>query len=457
MTRILSLGQNNGLTIMILNLAPVRSYHLDTLSSLNFANRTKKIEINDVENEPYLRMAPKGTAASITGPSIKRQPLRPLNGTTHNRQPETDEKSGKPTKTFSVYSDQSKPVRRSVISGPGRKAEAPRPAADTHGCLQGHAALKTIHRQFPEGPEYSAERINQLVEQRVDAILAARGLSNEQTAVAAVSDRSVNTEMQSRLSRLEQLVEKHEDGRAREGLQYLFSARQHQARGEDALALEQYKHALPFFPNMEKLPRKILALQKKIDSAKSDATVAGRTAHGTAPRTSHALTQKLPALEPVPEVPPARRRKRVCTDTEGTDEDGDYNESYEKEEYSDEDELVQARARSPRKQKVHVIREVSHTTSTSSYSLPSSNGFHSPRTSHLLNIINSRDISQIRLLRGVGAKKAEAIVRCLCELDEQENAQRDSDAAITELGQLGGLRGVGMKTVERMREGIDVA
>jgi hypothetical protein len=31
MTRILSLGQNNGLTIMILNLAPVRSYHLDTL------------------------------------------------------------------------------------------------------------------------------------------------------------------------------------------------------------------------------------------------------------------------------------------------------------------------------------------------------------------------------------------------------------------------------------------
>lgn len=31
MTRILSLGQNNGLTIMILNLAPVKSYHLDSL------------------------------------------------------------------------------------------------------------------------------------------------------------------------------------------------------------------------------------------------------------------------------------------------------------------------------------------------------------------------------------------------------------------------------------------
>ena len=55
MTRILSLGQNNGLTIMILNLAPVRSYHLDTLSSLNFANRTKKIEVAEVENEPMYR------------------------------------------------------------------------------------------------------------------------------------------------------------------------------------------------------------------------------------------------------------------------------------------------------------------------------------------------------------------------------------------------------------------
>ena len=34
----------------------------------------------------------------------------------------------------------------------------------------------------------------------------------------------------------------------------------------------------------------------------------------------------------------------------------------------------------------------------------------SPRTIHLLSIINSRDVSQIKLLKGVGAKKAEAIV-----------------------------------------------
>src|SRR4051794_3424607 len=85
MTRILSLGQNNGMTVMILNLAPVRSYHLDTLSSLNFANRTKKIDVLEVENEPVLRnMAkPLAATASISGTNITRQPLRPLT-TAHN-------------------------------------------------------------------------------------------------------------------------------------------------------------------------------------------------------------------------------------------------------------------------------------------------------------------------------------------------------------------------------------
>src|SRR5690606_11849337 len=42
MTRILSLGQNNGMTVMILNIAPTKACHLDTLNCLNFANRTKK-------------------------------------------------------------------------------------------------------------------------------------------------------------------------------------------------------------------------------------------------------------------------------------------------------------------------------------------------------------------------------------------------------------------------------
>lgn len=51
MTRILSLGQNNGLTVMILNLAPTKAFHMDTLSALNFANRAKKIELKQAETD----------------------------------------------------------------------------------------------------------------------------------------------------------------------------------------------------------------------------------------------------------------------------------------------------------------------------------------------------------------------------------------------------------------------
>lgn len=72
MTRILCLGQNNGLTLMILNLAPIKAYQLDTLSSLNFANRTKKIETKEVENEVVSKPLPPPP------PPPSRQPLRSL-------------------------------------------------------------------------------------------------------------------------------------------------------------------------------------------------------------------------------------------------------------------------------------------------------------------------------------------------------------------------------------------
>ena len=78
MTRILSLGQNNGFTVMILNLAPVRSYHLDTLSSLNFANRTKKIEVKEIENEPIFRNPAAKPSVALGGPLLNRQPLRQI-------------------------------------------------------------------------------------------------------------------------------------------------------------------------------------------------------------------------------------------------------------------------------------------------------------------------------------------------------------------------------------------
>ena len=69
-----------------------------------------------------------------------------------------------------------------------------------------------------------------------------------------------------------------------------------------------------------------------------------------------------------------------------------------------------------------------------------------PRTKHLLQIINTKDVSQIKLLKGVGAKKAELIVNSICDLEE--------DARIESLGQLGKLKGVGIRTVENMRTGL---
>ena len=44
-----------------------------------------------------------------------------------------------------------------------------------------------------------------------------------------------------------------------------------------------------------------------------------------------------------------------------------------------------------------------------------------PRTKYILNIINTKDVGRIKLLKGVGAKKAEAIVNCLCDLDDEYN------------------------------------
>jgi hypothetical protein len=92
MTRILSLGQNKGLTVMILNLAPTRAYHLDTISSLNFASRTKKIEVAEVENDPMYKTAvkPLATTTSLGGATMARQPLRSLAAKANANIPEAE-------------------------------------------------------------------------------------------------------------------------------------------------------------------------------------------------------------------------------------------------------------------------------------------------------------------------------------------------------------------------------
>ena len=86
------------------------------------------------------------------------------------------------------------------------------------------------------------------------------------------------------------------------------------------------------------------------------------------------------------------------------------------------------------------------------------NAQQTPRTKHILRVINTRDVSQIRLLRGVGAKKAEMIVNCLCEMDDDGGDEQGEDRGrvgmIRDLGELGRLKGVGAKGVERMRAAV---
>ena len=75
---------------------------------------------------------------------------------------------------------------------------------------------------------------------------------------------------------------------------------------------------------------------------------------------------------------------------------------------------------------------------------------HTPRTKRLLKIINTRDVTQIRLLRGVGAKKAEAIIEALPAIVDLNEEARP----VTSLEELGRLKGVGPKSVESMRLGL---
>ncbi|EKG17802.1 hypothetical protein MPH_04934 [Macrophomina phaseolina MS6] len=493
MTRILSLGQNNGLTLMVLNLAPVRSYHLDTLSSLNFANRTKKIEVAEVENEPILRaVGPAKSTSSIAGTNLQqRQPLRALAAATNVNLAQTNlqqqKKIDKPVKAFSVYSDKSrtaKPVQ-TTRADPLKRGPA---AANTGSRIT--KPTKPAHSSGYGRPTalqsgLSKEAIEALIERRLEEKLAERALNESST----IQTQDITEAVKQRLEALEERVGKTEDGRA-EGLHFLLMAKQHHVRGEDVSALKMYQLALPHFPENEKLSQKIVNLQEKIrqkkEAAKNVAVpqpTRSFVVPESAPIRSSALAKqplRRPAVEPIPiseERPltaltrPVSRKllskKSSSAKRPALDEDHDasdaepdtHDSSFVPEDddagasdYRDDDEgdsfVYKPKSKSDRKQKMKIFRDNSSLDDLSSSSTTTT---LTPRTQRLLDIINTREVSQIRLLKGVGAKKAEAIVNSLCEMDGAAGAD---EWFITDLEQLGGLRGVGAKTVENMRAGL---
>lgn len=441
MTRILSLGQNNGFTVMILNLAPVKSYHLDTLSSLNFANRTKRIEVRELENEPIFKGPLRPNAAGgLNGAAIQRQPLRPLsNGINVNLTATRDAttKNEKPTKAFAVYSDRNKPA----TTKPAPQKSSPLKRTADNSLLASSRPSK-ISRPTPNfirrGPEPSTltkASIETLVEKKVSEILAARALNAPDPAPI----KTVSEEVQRRLDRIEKRLE-GQDGERAEGLSYLFMAKQHQARDEDGSALKMYELARPYFPDNERLQSKIERLKEKL---------AARTAEEE-------------------DIHPGRPLKhdRDCLDEPQGDasyhDDGDESE-YHNSDDGEDDEYPDHRARSRKQTQKQKQKRKART------SLPdplaqldgdadgeAQPGMVTPRTQHLLDMINTRDVSQIKTLSGLGAKRAEGIVEYLNAMLEVESDTHNNHRPVLlrNWADLTRLRGVGKKTLETMREGV---
>ena len=419
MTRILSLGQNNGITVMFLNLAPLRSYHLDTISSLNFANRTKKIEVREVENEPiakgYTKLAP-----VVPGPSMQRQPLRPLAETAHNipvrpTGPEV-KAADKRSKTFTVYADKMRSSMEAHRSHVPKRSPPPKRPSDS---LSSHHPRRLKIARVND-PGVSKAAIEDMVEKKVAAILASRTATEPAPLPTGISD-----EVKSRLERLEQRIEDQGEGQS-EGLTFLLMARQHQAHGEDASALKCYKLAQEYFPENTKLAGKIAKLQRRMSDAKQH-----------------------PARTPPQPVPPSRGPAR--TSSAADREDADYEQDPCAPDVDDSDSAADTRSRA-RPKRPRTARVLS----ADDEPLPAE---CTPRTRQLLRIINSRDAGQIRRLRGVGVKKAEAIVAALCAGagdDDGESGAAGDGVEVASLGQLGRLRGVGARTVENMRCGLQV-
>ena len=449
MTRILALGQNKSHTIMILNLAPVKSYHLDTMSSLNFANRTKKIETNEIENQPFFREAPgksklDGTSAtSIRGSAMNRQPLRPKILSHNSHLKDVGNGVAKPAKSFAVFADKpSKPAPLAntstsrTIKPSIRSPKRPNP--DSSSIARPSKVARTDPPKAEAGMSQSA--IEALIERKVTEALAERV---DSTAIA--NPEPISEEVQKRLDALEKRVGGQETERA-EGLQFLLMAKQHQVRGEDASALRMYQLAQPHFPGNEKLMRKVVALQDRLREKSTDQHTSPHATHTIVP-----IVDQAPQQLSRPATRPIRKFAIVAED----EEDLSYHEASAPAASEDEDEEITYRPRlKARRAQTKIFADsedeladmavFSSTTTSTSVE-------QTPRTKHLLAIINSRDVSQIKLLKGVGAKRAEAIANCLCDLDMGEEAE---GKRVATLGELGRIKGVGGRMVENMRLGL---
>lgn len=437
MTRILSLGQNNGITIMILNLSPMRAYHLDTLSSLNVSSRAKRIEVREIENEVVYKQFPRTNSGS---PALGRQPLRPL-ANAHNTaaiskpgstsaadKPEKE----KPTKLFSVYKSPApaKPPKPAALaltkpttanmSMPRAKAAPVSPTKRKPENTESNLSIprpsklirptQIVPRQLLAStvtsfPSMTAEQIEAMVERKVAEVLAARAAAETQAAPAE-PPKEISEAVQKRLDELERkIADSNRDDDGPQGLRLILQARQCKEQGDEEGALRAYEEALRFFPGQAKLLRKIQK-QKAILGIVDDE-------------------------EPQARVKPARATS-TDSDFHGTDGDVD----------DDGDSLAEEKtARAPRKKK-QPRRALASDAECPEHL--------TPRKKQLLDIVNSRNTELIMSLTGFGAKKARDLVENLALLA----VDGDSAPQISSLAELRAVPGMGGRTVDRAYEGL---
>ncbi|KAA8566278.1 hypothetical protein MFRU_019g00670 [Monilinia fructicola] len=438
MTRILSLGQNNGITIMVLNLAPLRSYHLDTLSSLNVSSRAKRIEVREIENEVVFTQPPR----KVAGTSMQRQPLRPITNS-HNTVAHPAQKADKPAKAFSVYTDKSKPA----VARPSTNTQALRKSTSnkkrpSDGVIGSRVTKPARHAPsvYKSTADISAAKIEEMVERKVSEILANRAL--EQTSNSAPTE--ISEAVQKRLEALEKKIDESsaEDARS-EGLRFLLMARQHKERGEETSALKMYEMALPFFPGQEKLLKKIEHLKAKIQAKNAGVAIKSSVSAETERRKPTAPFLQLPT--PASSFQQDENEPRPVS-RKSPEPAAEYDESFvNQEENYEDDDSFSFRAAKPKKSKSKLttkLRVFKDEASFGPLDPPT------PRTRHLLDVVNSRDVAMIRGLCGVGPKKARDVVEFL------ELQNEDDGGQIKTLQQLRAIPGLGSKTVERAYEGI---
>jgi DNA uptake protein ComE-like DNA-binding protein len=427
MTRILSLGQNNGITVMILNLAPMRSYHLDTLSSLNVSSRAKRIEVREIENEVVFKQVAKATQGASTN-NVARQPLRPLANNPNAHNVHNGNIAAKtvdvtrPVKAFAVFTDKPKAtsatrpianttqVRRSSshrTSTHKRASENENPQRPSK--IAKPAIMSPQPKLKPKSMTVSAEQIEAMVEKKVSEILAAREAAEKQAPEAPQPQPqadALSKTVQKRLEALERRIESDDwrDDAKADGLRLLLAARQHKERGDDAAALEAYESALPYFPGQAKLLSKIERLRAKLDGNGIESI--------SSPRSER-----------------KRRRRKVVTE----EDEVSYTEG---EADVEEGAFLKPIARRPRSK--IVVKTL----------LPDDDSPPSPQAQQLLNIVNSRDIVQIRSLVGFGAKKAQDLV------DYMELIGAEDGGRIETLAQLRTIPGLGGRAIERAYGGL---